>query len=59
MKIAMSRFKSTIDAEFLPGRRDCREITKKSTVAIKITMARVDVVILNSMYRLMGLRCRI
>ena len=48
MKTAKSRLKSTIDAEFLPGRRDCREITKKSTVAIKITMARVDVVITHS-----------
>ena len=48
MKTAMSRLRSTDDAEFLPGRRDRREITKKSIVAIKITMARVDVVIIHS-----------
>jgi len=48
MKPAMSRLRSTDDAEFLPGPRDRREITKKSTVAIKITMARVDVVIIHS-----------
>ena len=48
MKTAMSRLRSTDDAEFLPGPRDRREITKKSIVAIKITMARVDVVIIHS-----------
>ena len=48
MKPAMSRLRSTDDAEFLPGPRDHREITKKSIVEIKITMARVDVVIIHS-----------
>ena len=48
MKTAMSRLRSTDDAEFLPGPRDRREITKKSVVAIKIIMARVDVVIIHS-----------